>query len=50
MGVSRSAMNKTKYQKENILRMKDLDLWLFLLVGKRGKSYRVRILFFQITV
>lgn len=45
MGVSLSAMNKTKYQKENILCMKDLDLWLFLLVSKRGKSYRVRIFF-----
>lgn len=50
MGVWLGARNKAEYQRENILCMKDLDLWLFLLVSKGGNSYRVGIFFIQTTI
>ena len=50
MGVWLGARSKTEYQRGNILCMKDLDLWLFLLVSKGGNSYRVWIFFIQTTI
>lgn len=50
MGMWLGASNETEYPKGNILYVKGLDLWIFLLVSKGGKSYRVGIFFIQTTI